>query len=152
MMSPEYAWLTGRELLIGELEVRIEAMRARAEAGTVRGFRAGLLVFLDRRLNRVRSALATLRHLPGAFSDGRRQTVDRMVSAIIGTLRHAEISLRGELPIKPDADQRFVPERRRGDRRQYPSRKGFRSSVPAGEDAEQEAPRKKPDRDGGDGQ
>jgi hypothetical protein len=68
MMSPEYAWLTGRELLIGELEVRIEAMRARAEAGTVRGFRAGLLVFLDRRLNRVRSALATLRHLPGAFS------------------------------------------------------------------------------------
>ena len=80
MMSPEYAWLTGRELLIGELEVRIEAMRARAEAGTVRGFRAGLLVFLDRRLNRVRSALATLRHLPGAFSDGRRQTVDRMNS------------------------------------------------------------------------
>ncbi|HEY7028157.1 MAG TPA: hypothetical protein VH438_11150 [Gemmatimonadales bacterium] len=152
MMSPEYAWLTGRELLIGELEVRIEAMRARAEAGTVRGFRAGLLVFLDRRLNRVRSALATLRHLPGAFSDGRRQTVDRMVSAIIGTLRHAEITLRGESGTAPPPEPDSRDERRRGERRKYPSRRGARLPVPAGEDEEPESqPEPGRDRDVGDG-
>jgi hypothetical protein len=151
-MSPEYAWLTGRELLIGELEVRIEAMRARAEAGTVRGFRAGLLIFLDRRLNRVRSALATLRHLPGAFSDGRRQTVDRMVSAIIGTLRHAEITLRGESGTAPEPGREFLRERRRGERRQDSSRTATRRRVPAGRDAEPaSSPEPDRDRDVGDG-
>jgi hypothetical protein len=134
MMSQEYAWLTGRELLISEIEVRVEAMRT--EAAKAPGFRAGLLVFLERRLARVKSVLGTLRHLPSAVSEGRRQTVDRMVSAIIGTLRHAEFSLRGESGVPNDRERdASVPERRREERRQYPSRRGGHTPVPAGEEA-----------------
>ena len=135
MMSQEFAWLTGRELLINEIEIRVEAMREEAEKA--RGFRAGLLVFLERRLTRVKSVLGTLRNLPGAVSDGRRQTVDRMVSAIIGTLRHAEYTLRGEAATAHDARE-SVPERRQAERRKYPSRRGFGTRVPAGEEAQPE--------------
>jgi hypothetical protein len=116
MMSQESAWLNGRELLISEIELRVEAMRSEAEK--TRGFRAGLIVFLERRLTRAKSALTTLRHLPSAVSEGRRHTVDRMVSAIIGTLRHAEITLRGESGPResgtpPEPDREFLRERRR---------------------------------------
>ena len=144
MMSQENAWLTGRELLINEIEIRVEAIRSEAEK--TRGFRAGVLVFLERRLTRAKSALATLRHLPSALSEGRRQTVDRMVSAIIGTLRHAEITLRGESGTPPERDQEFIRERRRGERRQSPSRRAGRSPVPAGQDEDPASP-PEPDRD-----
>lgn len=143
-MSQENAWLTGRELLINEIEIRVEAIRSEAEKA--RGFRAGVLVFLERRLTRAKSALATLRHLPSALSEGRRQTVDRMVSAIIGTLRHAEITLRGESGTPPERDQEFIRERRRGERRQFPSRRGSGSPVPAGQDEDPASP-PEPDRD-----
>lgn len=150
MMSQEFAWLSGRELLISEIEIRVEAMRTEAEKA--RGFRAGLLVFLDRRLTRVKSALATLRHLPNALSEGRRQTIDRMVSAIIGTLRHAEITLRRESGTPPDQDPDLPSERRQGERRQYPSRRGARNAVPAGQEEEPErSGEPDPDRDVGDG-
>ncbi len=144
MMSQENAWLTGRELLISEIEIRVEAMRSEAEK--TRGFRAGVLVFLERRLTRAKSALATLRHLPSALSEGRRQTVDRMVSAIIGTLRHAEITLRGESGTPPEPDQEFLRERRRAERRQSPSRRATRRPVPAGQDEDPASP-PEPDRD-----
>jgi hypothetical protein len=144
MMSQEYAWLTGRELLISEIEIRVEAMRMEAEK--TRGFRAGLLVFLERRLIRVKSALATLRRVPGARSEGRRQTIDRMVSAIIGTLRHAEITLRGESRTPPKPDRDSPDERRRRERRQHPSRRETRRSVPAGQDDEPAGP-PQPDQD-----
>jgi hypothetical protein len=150
MMSQEFAWLSGRELLISEIEIRVEAMRTEAEKA--RGFRAGLLVFLDRRLTRVKSALATLRHLPNALSEGRRQTIDRMVSAIIGTLRHAEITLRRESGTPPDEDRDLPSERRRGERRQYPSRRATRRPVPTGSDEEPAGPSEPHrDRDVGDG-
>jgi hypothetical protein len=151
MMSQEYAWLTGRELLINEIEIRVEAMRAEAEQA--RGLRAGLLVFLERRLVRVKSVLGTLRNLSGAISESRRQTVDRMVSAIIGTLRHAESTLRGESGAQPDRDREsFASERRRGERRQYPSRRGIRTPVPAWEEADPEIARPpEPDPNEGDG-
>ena len=149
-MSQEYAWLSGRELLISEIEIRVEAMRMEVEK--VRGFRAGLLVFLDRRLTRVKSALSTLRHLPGALSEGRRQTIDGMVSAIIRTLRHAEITLRGESATPSDPDAERVRERRHGERRQYPSRRATKRPVPAGPDEEpRSSPEKDQDRDVGDG-
>jgi hypothetical protein len=148
MMSQENAWLTGRELLISEIEIRVEAMRSEAEK--TRGFRAGFLVFLERRLTRAKSALATLRHLPSALSEGRRQTVDRMVSAIIGTLRHAEITLRGESGTPPEPDREFLRERRRGERRQDPSRTATGRRVPAGRD-EEPASSPEPNRDVGDG-
>jgi hypothetical protein len=141
MMSQEYAWLSGRELLISEIEIRVEAMRIEAEKA--RGFRAGLLVFLDRRLTRVKSALGTLRHLPGALSEGRRQTIDRMVSAIIGTLRHAEITLRGESGTPPERNRDPERERRRGERRQFPSRGASKRQVPAGPDDESTSPPEK---------
>ncbi len=151
MMSQEYVWLTGRELLISEIEIRVEAMRKEAEEA--RGLRAGVLVFLERRLARVKSVLGTLRNLPSAVSDGRRQTVDRMVSAIIGTLRHAEFTLRGESAAPGNRDQdSIVPERRRGERRQYPSRRARHTPVPAGHDAgpdDTSGPER--DRDVGDG-
>jgi hypothetical protein len=131
MMSRENVWLTGRELLISEIERRVEAMRSEAER--TRGFRAGLLVFLERRLTRAKSALATLRHLPSALSESRRQTVDRMVSAIFGTLRHAEITLRGEAGT-PEPHREFVRERRQGERRQSASRRATRRSLPAGQE------------------
>jgi hypothetical protein len=139
MMSQENAWLTGRELLISEIEIRVEAMRSEAEK--TRGFRAELLVFLERRLTRAKSALATLRHLPSAVSEGRRQTVDRMVSAIIGTLRHAEITLRGESGTPAEPEREFLRERRQGDRRQ-----STRTLVSAGQDEEPASP-PEPDRD-----
>jgi hypothetical protein len=138
-MIQENAWLTGRELLISEIEIRVEAMRSEAEK--TRGFRAGLLVFLERRLTRAKSALATLRHLPSALSEGRRQTVDRMVSATIGTLRHAEITLRGESGTPPEPEREFPRERRQGERRQ-----STRTLVPAGQDEEPARP-PEPDRD-----
>jgi hypothetical protein len=144
MMSQENAWLNGRELLISEIEIRVEAMRSEAEK--TRGFRAGLLVFLERRLTRAKSALTTLRHLPSALSEGRRQTVDRMVSAIIGTLRHAEITLRGESGTPPEPDREFLRERRQGERRQSPSRRSGKRPEPAGQDEEPARP-PEPDRD-----
>lgn len=144
MMSQENAWLTGRELLINEIEIRVEAIRSEAEK--TRGFRAGVLVFLERRLTRAKSALATLRHLPSALSEGRRQTVDRMVSAIIGTLRHAEITLRGESGTPPEPDQEFIRERRRAERRQSPSRRATGRPEPTGQDEDPASP-PEPDRD-----
>ena len=42
MMSQESAWLNGRELLISEIEIRVEAMRSEAKT---RGFRAGCSCF-----------------------------------------------------------------------------------------------------------
>lgn len=153
MMSQESAWLNGRELLISEIEIRVEAMRSEAEK--TRGFRAGFLVFLERRLTRAKSALATLRHLPSAVSESRRHTVDRMVSAIIGTLRHAEITLRGESGrgesgTPPEPDREFLRERRRAERRQRPSRRATRPPMPAGQD-EESPPEPDRDRDVGDG-
>ena len=153
MMSQESAWLNGRELLISEIELRVEAMRSEAEK--TRGFRAGLIVFLERRLTRAKSALTTLRHLPSAVSEGRRHTVDRMVSAIIGTLRHAEITLRGESGPResgtpPEPDREFLRERRRAERRQHPSRRATRPAVPAGQD-EESPPEPDRDRHVGDG-
>lgn len=92
MMTEEYAWLTGRELLMTEVDRRIQAVRnTMSRDQPVLAFRAGLMIYLERRLDRLREMLLALRQSVHPISDGRRQTVDRMVSAVVETLRNAEI-------------------------------------------------------------
>lgn len=130
MVTQESAWLNGRELLVKELADRVAAMRSGLERLNVSAsFKTGLLVFLERRLEHLREALDALRHLPHSSSAGLRQTLDRMVSAVAGTLRHAEIDgdEGGGRDPKPE------PKSRRGEPYPLPRRRVARDPVPAGE-------------------
>ena len=103
VQPPEYPWLSGRELLVREISGRVEVVRTLVERHrTALGLKAGLVVFLERRLIHLREALAALRQLPNPPSEVRRQTVDRMVSAVVGTLRHAEVDLEEDLSSQRD--------------------------------------------------
>jgi len=87
----EWAWLDGRELLVREIESRMEELRnSILETRAERGLNAGLLVYLERRLARMQGALGELSDIPATACHDLRQTLDRMVSGAAATLWHAE--------------------------------------------------------------
>ncbi len=92
MFREDGPWLSGRELLLQEIDRRIEAIRSMAEIElSVPAFRKGLLIFLERRAARLKETIATLRASISPIPVSRMRTVDRMMSSVVETLRHAEM-------------------------------------------------------------
>jgi len=85
-------WLAGREMLLEEIDRRIGMVRLSAgREEPAMAFRTGLLIFLERRVSRLNDTLQALRGLRHPISDGRCQVIDRMLSSLVETLRHAEL-------------------------------------------------------------
>ena len=92
MLQEDGSWLSGRELLLGEIDRRIGAVRRSAERDEpALAFRKGLVIFLERRVSRLKDTMHVLRTSINPISEGRRQTIDRMMSSVVETLRHAEL-------------------------------------------------------------
>jgi hypothetical protein len=156
--TQEHIWLSGREMLVREIGGRVRTVRAgMAREGSLGAFRAGLIVFLERRLDHLREGLAALRQSTHPVAESKRQSLDRMVSAVAGTLRHVEVDLDVDGLIagrnspmardKHPAEPKPQPEERRPEWREKSPKRSPRTSVPAGEeDADAQA-----DGDAGDG-
>jgi hypothetical protein len=94
MATIESAWLSGRELLVRELGERVRVLRTRLEGGTgATPMPAGLVVFLERRLAHMQEGLAMVGRSSGMITQSVRHGLDRMLAALVGTLRHAEAAL-----------------------------------------------------------
>ncbi|MEO8031767.1 MAG: hypothetical protein ABJC74_03570 [Gemmatimonadota bacterium] len=92
MSKEDGPWLSGRELLLNEIDRRIEGIRSMAEMELpVLAFRKGLLIFLERRVARLRDTIASLRNSISPIPESRMQTVDQMLSSVVETLRHVEL-------------------------------------------------------------
>lgn len=93
MLQDTGFWLIGRELLLCELDRRIDAVRcSKAHDETTLAFNKGLVIYLERRIDRIRDAMLALGESLNPMSEGRRQTIDRMIASMIETLRHAEMA------------------------------------------------------------
>jgi hypothetical protein len=94
MPTSDHSWLTGRELLLDEIGSRLAEIRDRLSAErSVQALSAGLVVYMERRMSRVKEALAALPTLTYPASEGGHQLLDRMVSSLVTTLLHAEADL-----------------------------------------------------------
>lgn len=97
MLQEDGPWLLGREMLLREIARRINAVRRSAELDQpTLAFRKGLVIFLERRVDRLNDAMATLRESLNPITEARRQTIDRMMSSVVETLRHAELEPAGQ--------------------------------------------------------
>lgn len=92
LLEKDGPWLTGRELLLGEIDRRIDAVREKSgHHEPSHAFRKGLVIFLERRVDRLKDAIDALRDSLHPITEVRRQTIDRMLLSIVETLRHAEL-------------------------------------------------------------
>jgi hypothetical protein len=112
-MHEQHTWLSGRAMLMSEIAARVRALRVVIDRrGEANGFRTGLVLFLERRLDHLREVLAVVQDSPSAAAQ--RQSLDRMIAAIVGTLRHVELEIsvdRGcesESRPTPASDRRMV--------------------------------------------
>jgi hypothetical protein len=94
MLTNDYSWLTGRELLLNELGTRLAEIRDRLTTDrSAQALSIGLVVYMECRMARMKDALAALPSLSYPASEVGQQLLDRMVSALVTTLLHAESSL-----------------------------------------------------------
>ncbi|HKV72917.1 MAG TPA: hypothetical protein VJN95_00240 [Gemmatimonadales bacterium] len=92
MLQESGFWFIGRVQLLREIDRRIDAVRRSVSHDQpTLAFRKGLVIYLERRIDRVRDALVALGDSLNPVSEGRRQTIDRMIASMIETLRHAEL-------------------------------------------------------------
>ena len=118
VIQEQHTWLNGRVLLMGEIGGRVQALRSAIDRrGVSQGFRAGLVLFLERRLEHLGEVIVALQASPHS-DPARQQSLDRMLAAVVGTLRHVELEISIDMgrnadwaPV-PAPDRRLVSARR----------------------------------------